>query len=225
MNRPAGPLAKASAASARRPARGRDGGATRTRIAGEALKLFAARGIDGTSVRDIALAAGVAEGALYRHFPSKEALARALFLDGYAALARDVSAILAVVPTFEARVGALVERFCRLFAEDPETFVFLLLNQHDHLDHVVRDGEDNVVHVLARVFAEAIAAGEIPPQDATLATAMALGTVLQPAVFALYGRLSGPLAAHAPAMVTAIVAAARAGGAGNSALVAPPGDC
>ena len=223
MSRAAGPMAKAAATPAQRPARGRDGGATRTRIAGEALKLFAARGIDGTSVRDIALAAGVAEGALYRHFPSKEALARALFLDGYAALARDVAAILAAVPAFEARVAALVERFCRLFAEDPETFVFLLLNQHDHLDHVVQDGEDNVVHVLARVFAEAIAAGEIPPQDATLATAMALGTVLQPAVFALYGRLAGPLAAHAPAMVAAIVAAARTGG-GNSALVAPPGD-
>lgn len=194
------------------PARGRDGGATRTRITAAALQLFAERGIDGTSVRDIALAAGVAEGALYRHFPSKEALARSLFLEGYAALAGDAAAILAGTAGFEARAAALVGRLCRLFDEDPALFAFLLLHQHDHLRHVERDAEGNVVRVVARLIDEAIAAGEIPPQDPALATAVALGAALQPAVFHLYGRLPGRLADRAPAIVAAVVAAARAGG-------------
>ena len=41
-----------------------------------ATSLFAERGIDGTSMRDIAEAAGVREAAIYRHFAGKDDLAR-----------------------------------------------------------------------------------------------------------------------------------------------------
>jgi len=44
-----------------------------------ATSLFAAKGIDGTSMRDIADGAGVREAAIYRHFASKEDLAAAAF--------------------------------------------------------------------------------------------------------------------------------------------------
>lgn len=47
---------------------------TRTRIIEQALKLFAVRGYDGVSVRDIAGAVGVKESSLYKHFPSKQAI-------------------------------------------------------------------------------------------------------------------------------------------------------
>lgn len=48
-----------------------------------ATSLFAARGIDGVSIRDIAEAAGVREAAIYRHFASKEELAREIFVSWY----------------------------------------------------------------------------------------------------------------------------------------------
>ncbi|MBI3248670.1 MAG: TetR/AcrR family transcriptional regulator [Deltaproteobacteria bacterium] len=48
-----------------------------------ATSLFAARGINGVSMRDIAEAAGVREAAIYRHFVSKEELAREIFLSWY----------------------------------------------------------------------------------------------------------------------------------------------
>jgi AcrR family transcriptional regulator len=48
-----------------------------------AISLFAARGIDGVSMRDIAQAAGVREAAIYRHFASKEELTREIFLSWY----------------------------------------------------------------------------------------------------------------------------------------------
>jgi len=48
-----------------------------------ATSLFAARGIDGVSMRDIANAAGVREAAIYRHFAGKDELARDIFLSWY----------------------------------------------------------------------------------------------------------------------------------------------
>lgn len=46
-----------------------------------ALKLFVANGIDATSIRSIAEEADTAEGNIYRHFKSKNDLARAIFLN------------------------------------------------------------------------------------------------------------------------------------------------
>ena len=54
----------------------------RARIRDAAIRLFADRGIDGTSVRDIARDAGVSPGLLRHHFGSKEALRQAC--DAYA---------------------------------------------------------------------------------------------------------------------------------------------
>ncbi|QJA05917.1 TetR family transcriptional regulator [Thermosulfurimonas marina] len=55
----------------------RGGQATREKILREALRLFQERGLAETSISDIEAAAGVSKGALYFHFPSKEALALA----------------------------------------------------------------------------------------------------------------------------------------------------
>ena len=65
---------------------------------------------------------------------------------------------------------------------------FLLFVQHGQLSKLASDTPTPVT-VMHAVIAGAIAAGEIPAQDATLATALAMGIVLQPMTFAAYGRL------------------------------------
>ncbi|AVX19487.1 transcriptional regulator, TetR family [Carboxydocella sporoproducens DSM 16521] len=55
-------------------ARTRKGEETRQRILAAALKLFSARGYAGTSTREIAREAGVAEGTIFHYFPTKKAL-------------------------------------------------------------------------------------------------------------------------------------------------------
>lgn len=57
-----------------------DGGRTRQAILDAALKLFAARGYFGTSLRNIATAVSIRESALYNYFASKESLFEALIL-------------------------------------------------------------------------------------------------------------------------------------------------
>jgi len=57
----------------------RDAVATRKRLVRAALDLFTSHGYHATTTPAIAARAGVAEGTIYRHFPSKEALLNEVF--------------------------------------------------------------------------------------------------------------------------------------------------
>ncbi len=46
-------------------------------------------------------------------------------------------------------------------------------------------------------------AGDIPAGDSNLATALVIGLVLQPATFAVYGRIAPPLSPLAPQLADA----------------------
>jgi AcrR family transcriptional regulator len=56
----------------------RSGEETKAEILRVSLELFTEKGFEGTSIRDIAVALGVTKSSLYYHFPSKEAIIRAL---------------------------------------------------------------------------------------------------------------------------------------------------
>lgn len=68
------------------------GKATRERLIAAGRELFGAQGYEGTSIETILEAAGVARGALYHHFPTKEALFDAVVDQVVANVAKDVAA-------------------------------------------------------------------------------------------------------------------------------------
>ena len=183
---------------------------TRARIEAAALALFAEKGVDGTSTRDIAKAVGVTEGALYRHFASKDELARALFLSRYGGFAAGVQEIRARGQSFPATAAALVRFFYTAFDADADAFAYVLVTQHDHLGGMEADAPENVVAALARTLADAMARGEIAQGDVALVSALALGLVVQPAIFRLYGRLPQPPSAYAEEVTRAVLAAVGA---------------
>lgn len=183
----------------------RDGSATRQRIHQAALDLFATRGVTETSVRDLAAAAGIAEGTLYRHYASKDDLVADLFATNYAAFAgrlRDLRGL----PSFAARMEAVAAEIFRFHDDEPTLFRFLLLVQHQALPRAGL-GDDNPVSVLQSMVEDAIAAREITLADPPLATAMVLGLLLQPATALVYGRLAGKLSPHATTIAAACVRA------------------
>ena len=58
-----------------------EGSATRRRILQIALTLMAQRGVDGTSMRDLAAAAGLNVASLYHYFPSKRDLLESVLVE------------------------------------------------------------------------------------------------------------------------------------------------
>lgn len=69
--------------------------ATAQRIEKTALDLFYERGFKSTTVREIALACGLTPGALYNHFPSKDALLSSMMMRGHEDLLRRLDEALA----------------------------------------------------------------------------------------------------------------------------------
>jgi len=176
---------------------------TRQRIETEALRLFVERGVTETSMRDIAQAVGVTEGALYRHHAAKEALVAKLFAESYARFAAELDKMQAQQPTARQKLRAMVAGFCRFFDTDQVLFRFLLFVQHGQLDKIADDAP-TPVKVVRAVVAQAIERGELPCRDPDLATAWVMGLVLQTATFAVYGRVAGPLAPLAHELAEAI---------------------
>jgi AcrR family transcriptional regulator len=181
---------------------------TKARIEQAALGLFVEKGVAATSIRDIAAAVGLSDGALYRHYPSKDELVRRLFADAFTGFARSLDRLAGERTQARARIAAMVAGFCALFDRDSVLFRFLLLAQHDQLRHV-RPGMPNPVESVRKVIAEGMAKGEIPAGDPDLATAMVMGLILQPATFKVYGRIKRPLGALAPVLAVACWKALR----------------
>ncbi|MDX2177088.1 MAG: helix-turn-helix domain-containing protein [Candidatus Sumerlaeia bacterium] len=177
-----------------------------------ALELFVEQGVDGTSIRDISQRAGVTEGALYRHHPSKDALVRALFLQHLAGFAEAMRAAVEHEATAAGKLRAMIRRFLEFHDADPAVFEFLLITRHRVLDSVRQDTE-SPVDTLDRVMAEGMERGEWPRQDVTMASELCFGLVTQMAVAARFGRLARPLAGMSEDLFAACVAVLHRGSA------------
>ncbi|MDI1282778.1 MAG: TetR/AcrR family transcriptional regulator [Reyranella sp.] len=168
---------------------------TKARIERAALVLFVARSVAETTTREIALAASIAEGTIYRHFPSKEQLALDLFLRHHRALAEALDAAQHPHKDLAGKIEAIVRCYCDWADRDWTLFAYHLLNQHSFLIQVP-DGTPNPVDVVREVIDQAMKAGEIPRRDIDLAAASTIGVVLQAATYKVYGRFEGPLSDH-----------------------------
>ncbi len=89
-------------------------------IARVAARLFAERGYDATSVREIVEAAGVTKPTLYYHFGSKEGLAQALLTVPMTAFSARLKACLDATPDAVANLAAQFEAHFEFIREDPD---------------------------------------------------------------------------------------------------------
>ena len=181
----------------------------KTKVERAAVDLFAANGFDGVSIADIAGAAGVSQGALYRHYPSKEELGWALFSTAYLRTGEELDRIRTDGPDFEAAVTAMTAHFCALYDEDPALFRFMLITQHGFLPRIPT-GSRAPVDAIADLVGDAVSKKRLKPIDPALGAAVIMGVILQSATFHIYGRLGGSLGARTPTLARAAIAAVAA---------------
>jgi len=180
----------------------RDGSRTKELIARTALRLFVEKGITATTIRDIAGAAGIAEGTLYRHYESKEQLAWELFSTNYLAFALELDRLQQEYDNLRDKLAAMIRQFCTFFDRDPVLFSYLLLAQHAQLKKVTPEMV-TAVTVLQKVIAQGMARREVPEMEVELAAAMVLGVVLEVAVFKAYNRITQDLSQLSETLVAA----------------------
>ncbi|MGD1907673.1 MAG: TetR/AcrR family transcriptional regulator [Leptolyngbyaceae cyanobacterium] len=82
---------------------------TEARILKAAERLFARRGYGGTTTRDLAQAAGVAEGTLFRHFDSKKAILVQVATNGWVEILTDLLTELSEMASYKA-IGQVMRR-------------------------------------------------------------------------------------------------------------------
>ena len=154
--------------------------AKREQIVGAASRVFAARPYHVVCMDDIAEAARVGKGTLYRYFPSKEDLYLGVVAEAFDLLIRqlerveveDLPPAVALARTIEAIVETFARHlpFFRLMHQG-EARLFLRKKQ------VVRARRDRIADGLARLLERGAQAGVFRKMDLALGPSMLIGLV------------------------------------------------
>ena len=102
----------------------------RAQIVAAARPLFAERGFDATTTREIAVAAGISDALIYRHFANKDAILRTILNDGiarFSALGPPPGVDLGEVPLRDLLLG--IGRAFLLAVDDQIDLIKLLVSQ------------------------------------------------------------------------------------------------
>lgn len=182
---------------------------TRGKILRSSLELFVAKGIAATTTREISGRAGISEGAIYRHFESKDEIAFELFKSIHIRLADLIDDVANSDQDFAAKVRAIVTTYVHLADEDPLLFAYHLRFQHLFFHRFGERKRPNPVDNVEKIIADAMQAGDMPNGDPVLMGAMALGIVMQPSVHRTYGRLNDSLTDHIDRFTASVLAVLR----------------
>jgi AcrR family transcriptional regulator len=150
---------------------------TRNRILQAAQRLFASQGFDGTTTRDLAQAAGVAEGTLFRHFPSKKAILVEVATSGWVDILTDLLTELSEMASYKAVAQVMRRRMWNLHKNvDLMKVCFMEVQFHPDLrDRIQTEIINKMTDVAEAFFQTAMDKGIYRQMDAKLVAKIFLG--------------------------------------------------
>ena len=150
---------------------------TRTRILQAAQRLFAAKGFEGTTTRDLAQTAGVAEGTLFRHFANKKAILVEVATSGWVDILTDLLTELSEMGSYKAIDQVMRRRMWNLQKNaDIMRVCFMEVQFHPDLrDRIQTEVIDKMTDVAEAFFQTAIDKGIYRQMDAKLGAKVFLG--------------------------------------------------
>ncbi len=182
----------------------RDGSSTRKRLERCALTLFVKKGITATTIKDIAQHASIAEGTLYRHYESKEELAKQLYLNAHASISAQVKQSIQSCHDIHEKIKIIVRFICEKYDEDPILFNYLLLAQHEQIK-ALSENEISAHDIVVSIFNDAQRRKEMPKRDSQFCAVILLGILLQAAICRVYNRIPKPMVDDVEPLYQAII--------------------
>ncbi len=148
--------------------RSQDSTETRERILRAAMQLFAQRGYDGTTNRQIAAACGLTGAAIYHYFASKAELYAAVYEAVFDHVFAELDHAVACQTTLVAQYAALLNATDRLNRDDPTGPAFVVgvagdAQRHPELTNLLRPLRRRNNLFFRRLVAAAAERGELSP--------------------------------------------------------------
>ena len=134
---------------------------TKDRILQAAQHLFASRGYNGTTTRDLAAEAGVAEGTIFRHFENKKAILVELATQGWVDILTDLLTELSEMGSYKAVAQVMRRRMMRIHQNaDMMKVCFMEAQFHPELrDRIQSEVIGKMTNVAEAFFATAMERG------------------------------------------------------------------
>ena len=150
---------------------------TRVRILQAAQRLFASLGFDGTTTRDLAEAAGVAEGTLFRHFSNKKAILVEVATQGWVEILTDLLTELSEMGSYQAIAQVMRRRMWNMQKNvEIMRVCFLEAQFHPDLrDRIQSEVIDKMTDVAEAFFQTAMDKGIYRQMDAKIVAKVFLG--------------------------------------------------
>lgn len=141
-----------------------------------ALRVFVERGYYGTSVPDVAREAGVANGTMYHHFPSKEALVNALYRRWKDRVASIVFTEFPTAAEPREQFRSMWHALASFARENPRAFAFMELHNHaSYLDAESQALENRLKEFTTAFVERAQTLGQLKPIEPALLIELVFG--------------------------------------------------
>lgn len=150
---------------------------TRSRILEAAQHLFARRGYNATTTRDLAKAAGVAEGTLFRHFENKKSILIEVATQGWVEILTDLLMELSAMGSYKAIAQVMRKRMLNFHHNaDMMRVCFMEAQFHPELrDRIQTEVIDKMTDVAEAFFQTAMDRGVYRPMNAKVVARIFLG--------------------------------------------------
>jgi AcrR family transcriptional regulator len=150
-------------------------------ILGAATRVFAEKGYSAASITEIAQAAEISDGLIYKYFENKRALLEQVLTSFYERTIADLAAKVAAGRNFEDRLTILVSEHMGVFVADIDLcrlFISEVRTASDYRGSTIQQLNRRYTQVLIKIVDDAIAAGEVQADlDPRLVRDMLFGAI------------------------------------------------
>jgi AcrR family transcriptional regulator len=169
---------------------------TKYELMDAAMRLAAKGGVQAATIRAIAHEVGVTEGAIYRHFRTKEELYLAVYARAIEEMVRRKQELVESARPLREKLQEWVRITYESFDRETESFTFVLLTPH-----AFAESDPEITRVQGRLFKQVIsqagAAGEMRAMAPELALTLCIGMMLNVPRQILDKELPGPASQYA----------------------------